>query len=111
MKKLDELLREISTSEVRGDVNQNIVLLCYDSRQAGEGALFFAVRGTQVDGHKYIDEVILKGCTAVVCEAMPAQIRDGICYIRVDHTPAAMTLMASGFYDYPSAKLNLVADR
>ena len=39
-----------------------------DSRQAGEGSLFLALRGEKTDGHKYIPDVLQKGALAVLCE-------------------------------------------
>ena len=39
-----------------------------DSRQAGEGSLFIAIRGERTDGHKYIPDVLKKGACAVLCE-------------------------------------------
>ena len=39
-----------------------------DSRQAGEGSLFIAIRGERTDGHKYIPDVLAKGACAVLCE-------------------------------------------
>jgi len=39
-----------------------------DSRQAGEGSLFLALRGERTDGHRYIPDVLRKGALAVLCE-------------------------------------------
>ena len=39
-----------------------------DSRAAGEGSLFVAIRGERTDGHKYIPDVLKKGAMAVFCE-------------------------------------------
>ena len=39
-----------------------------DSRQAGEGSLFLALRGERTDGHRYIPDVLQKGALAVLCE-------------------------------------------
>ena len=39
-----------------------------DSRQAGEGSLFLALRGEKTDGHKYIPDVLKKSAPAVLCE-------------------------------------------
>lgn len=39
-----------------------------DSRAAGEGSLFVAIRGERTDGHKYIPDVLNKGALAVFCE-------------------------------------------
>lgn len=54
-----------------------------DSRQAGEGSLFLALRGEKTDGHKYIPDVLRKGALAVLCEERGAAAsRASLCRIR-----------------------------
>lgn len=43
----------------------NVVI---DSREAGQGSLFFALPGERVDGHQFVDDVLAKGGFAVVKE-------------------------------------------
>ena len=49
-------------------LNKEPVNVVVDSRQAGEGSLFLALRGERTDGHKYIPDVLKKGALAVLCE-------------------------------------------
>jgi UDP-N-acetylmuramoyl-tripeptide--D-alanyl-D-alanine ligase len=42
--------------------------ICTDSRQAAPGALFFALRGENSDGHNYVAQSLEKGCVAAVVE-------------------------------------------
>lgn len=44
------------------------VNMTYDSRQAGEGSLFVALKGERTDGHRFIGDVLSKGAMAVLCE-------------------------------------------
>jgi UDP-N-acetylmuramoyl-tripeptide--D-alanyl-D-alanine ligase len=39
----------------------------HDSRQVGRGDLFIAIKGAQVDGHRYIPEAAKAGAKAVLC--------------------------------------------
>ena len=39
-----------------------------DSRKASPGAVFFAFKGENVDGHNYVDDAISKGAVAAVVE-------------------------------------------
>ena len=39
-----------------------------DSRKAGPGSLFIALRGERTDGHRYIPDVLERGVLAVLCE-------------------------------------------
>ena len=48
-----------------------------DSREAGEGTLFFAIKGDRFDAHDFVPDVIAKGAVAAVCsrpiEGMPSE--------------------------------------
>ncbi|MBR4853605.1 MAG: UDP-N-acetylmuramoyl-L-alanyl-D-glutamate--2,6-diaminopimelate ligase, partial [Alistipes sp.] len=65
-------------------------------------------RGTQSDGHDYIDKAIEQGAAAIVCEKMPEKVVDGVSYIEVEDSNAAMADIAAAFYDNPSRQLSLV---
>ena len=109
MKTIQQLIQEIPNAKVIGNAGINVLHLTYDSRMVGEGSLFFAVKGTQVDGHIYINDVIDKGAAAIVCENLPETINNTVTYIKVNNTSEAMGLMAAEFYDHPSKKLKLTA--
>lgn len=109
MKTLQQLIQAIPNVQVIGNTGVIIQHLTYDSRQVGEGSVFFAIAGTQVDGHKYINDVIEKGAVAIVCENLPAIINDAVTYIKVNNTSEMMGLMACAFYNHPSEKIKLTA--
>jgi UDP-N-acetylmuramoyl-L-alanyl-D-glutamate--2,6-diaminopimelate ligase len=108
LKKLTEILRGVKILDTRGKEAINISKIVFDSRKAEADCLFVAVVGTQVDGHTYIPQVIEHGSTAILCETMPTDLKDGVTYIKVDNTALALGLIASNFYDNPSQKLKLV---
>lgn len=109
MKTLQQLIQAIPNVQVIGNTGVIIQHLTYDSRQVGEGSVFFAIAGTQVDGHKYINDVIEKGAVAIVCENLPPIINDTVTYIKVNNTSEVMGLMACAFYNHPSEKIKLTA--
>ncbi len=83
--------------------------LTYDSRTVGKGSCFFAVKGTQCDGHRFIASAIEKGAAAVVCEYLPDDIRhEGVTFVVVDDSSRCMAQFASAFYGDPSRELKLV---
>lgn len=108
MKQLNLLLANVRAIEIHNNHNTEIVSLTYDSRSVERGALFFAVRGTQSDGHNYIASAIERGATAIVCEQLPQQLNDAVCYVVVEDSNIAMAHIASTFYDNPSKELRLV---
>jgi UDP-N-acetylmuramoyl-L-alanyl-D-glutamate--2,6-diaminopimelate ligase len=82
--------------------------LNYDSRKVAVGDCFFAVVGVQSDGHNYIPQAVERGACAVVCERLPESFAEGVCYVQVADTNAAMADMAAAYYDNPSRELKLV---
>jgi UDP-N-acetylmuramoyl-L-alanyl-D-glutamate--2,6-diaminopimelate ligase len=107
-KKLSQILRGVDTEAITG--SQDIVIsdVCADSRLVTSGALFVAVKGVSVDGHKFISDVIAKGATAFVCQDLPQELNDGVTYIKVANSAIALGFIASNWYDNPSQKLHLV---
>lgn len=108
MKTLAEIIKNCPVLEVIGAIDVRIDSLTFDSRQISAGALFFAVRGTQTDGHRFIPYVIQAGCQAIVCETLPQELPHGVTFIRVSDSSEALGEYAASFYDHPSRKLRLV---
>lgn len=108
MKVLKDLLYKTGIVEVVGSTDVTIADVCFDSRQAREGSLFVAVKGTQVDGHRYIDQVVDKGVVAIICETLPDDLHTGVTYVRVHDSALALAYIASNYYGNPSEKLKLI---
>ena len=106
--KIKEILANCNLMEIEGDKDIDILNLTFDSRQARDGSLFFAVKGTQVDGHDYIEKAVAQGAKAIVCERMPKTKADDVTYIQVDNSAYVLGISASNFFDNPSKKLKLV---
>lgn len=106
--KLSRLLSEIDTLEVIGNTDRNIVDLQSDSRKVQKEGMFVAVRGVTTDGHKYIPVVASAHVGAIVCEELPASLKDGVTYIRVKDSSVALGKLASTWFGHPSDKLKLV---
>ena len=108
MKRLQNILERIQGAEVTGSLEKEIVGLAFDSRKVEAGFAFFALPGTVVDGHKFIDKAIELGASAIVCEHLPELINDDVTYVVVENSAKALGEMASAFYGYPSENLKLV---
>ncbi len=80
----------------------------FDSRKISAQGIFVAMPGTQVDGHRFIEQAIENGAACVVCESLPKQLRDESTYLRVKSSHEALALLASDFYGNPSSQLKLV---
>ena len=106
--KLQELLKGIKPTSVIGGVDADITGVDIDSRQVKDGHLFVAMKGTQVDGHRFIPKAIEQGASAVLCEDLPEEKAEGVTYIQVPSTEDAVGHVATLFYGDPSKKLKLV---
>lgn len=106
--KLQELLKGIKPTSIIGGVDADITGVDIDSRQVKDGHLFIAMKGTQVDGHRFIPKAIEQGASAVLCEDMPEEKTEGVTYIQVPSTEDAAGHVATLFYGDPSKKLKLV---
>ncbi|MCB2221854.1 MAG: UDP-N-acetylmuramoyl-L-alanyl-D-glutamate--2,6-diaminopimelate ligase [Bacteroidetes bacterium] len=108
MKKLKDILAYIDQPEITGSIDISIRSVQFDSRQCEPGCLFIAIKGTQVDGHQYIDKAIEKGAVAVVFDENRNQLQPGITWVRVKTSARALGEIASAFFDHPSSQLKLI---
>jgi UDP-N-acetylmuramoyl-L-alanyl-D-glutamate--2,6-diaminopimelate ligase len=108
LKLLKDLLYKAGLIEVVGSTNIMIRAICFDSRKAEMGGLFIATKGANSDGHTYINQTILAGVTAVVCEELPGTLEKDVTYLKVKDSALALGYIAANFYDNPSSELKLV---
>ena len=95
MKQIQELIKATQVLRVEGNSDTRVSRLAYDSRRIAPGDCFFAVSGTQSDGHAYIDAAVTAGAAAVVCQRLPEHLAPSVCYVVVADTNAAATRAVS----------------
>jgi UDP-N-acetylmuramyl-tripeptide synthetase len=79
----------------------------HDSRAAGEGTLFVAIKGSTVDGHRFIDDVIRRGAAGIISELDPPGEFSGA-WLKVANAREALAKAAAIVNGEPSHKLDLV---
>jgi len=103
-------LREISAAldkpVVSGSLDTEISGLTYDSRKAGPGIAFFALRGAIADGHGYIDKAIAAGVSAIVAEQAPPEDA-GVPWVHVRSTRVALAQAAAVLHGHPERGLKI----
>jgi UDP-N-acetylmuramoyl-L-alanyl-D-glutamate--2,6-diaminopimelate ligase len=105
---LQDLLHGVAIKSLTGKPNQEVTALAFDSRQVKANTLFFAIKGTVVDGHEYIAQTITAGATVLICETLPSEIVSTVTYVEVENSSIALGIVASNFYGNPSTKLKLI---
>ena len=105
---LKDVLYNVTINAVVGNTSVKINSIQFDSRKIANQDVFVAIKGTVVDGHDFINQVIEQGATAVVCDKLPDNLHDNITYVEVDNSQKALAFMASNYYKGPSENLKLV---
>ncbi|MBP3827389.1 MAG: UDP-N-acetylmuramoyl-L-alanyl-D-glutamate--2,6-diaminopimelate ligase [Prevotella sp.] len=104
---LESLIKNIKPITVVGKTDIDITGINIDSRKIQPGHLFVAIKGTQTDGHAYIEKAIQLGAVAILCEDLPT-VCEGATYIQVASTEDVVGKVATLFYGDPTSKLKLV---
>ena len=105
---LQNILFGVSLRQVIGNTAQEIDALEMDSRKVKSGTVFIAIRGSQMDGHNFIEMAIQNGSTVIVCEQIPNHVIEQVTYLVVENAAQALAIMANQFYEEPSKKLKLI---
>jgi UDP-N-acetylmuramoyl-L-alanyl-D-glutamate--2,6-diaminopimelate ligase len=69
-----------------------------DSRRVKRGDLFVAVPGAKADGLTFLPQALAAGAVAVMAEAPPESLPDGIAFVRATNVRRALALAAARFY-------------
>lgn len=105
---LNDLLYKVSIKALYGSTDIKISSLHIDSREVKPGSCFIAVKGSQTDGHKYIDAAIALGAIAIITQEIRADLKAGVSYVVVENTSSAAGFIAHNFYEQPTACFSLV---
>ena len=84
-----------------------ITALCYDSRLATEGTVFFCLVGKVSDGHTFAQAAYRRGCRFFVVER-DIDLPDDTVIFTVPDTRAALADTAAEFYDHPERQIKLI---
>ncbi|MCI5900773.1 MAG: UDP-N-acetylmuramoyl-L-alanyl-D-glutamate--2,6-diaminopimelate ligase [Hominisplanchenecus sp.] len=105
--KLTKLLERLDYECINGSLDVDVTDIVNDSRKAGEGSLFFCIRGAVSDGHRYAADVIAKGAKVLVAEEA-LEVPEDVTVIRVKDSRYAMALISAAYFDYPAEKLKVI---
>jgi UDP-N-acetylmuramoyl-L-alanyl-D-glutamate--2,6-diaminopimelate ligase len=102
---IGDLAATVNGARVLGDASTLVHGLTYDSRKVQPGDLFSALRGSDFDGHRYIDTAIANGAVAVLAEQ---PVSAAVPVIVSENSRAALASISAAFYGYPSRELTMI---
>lgn len=102
--KIRELIDNDSRILVAGDPETEITGIAYDTRKIKPGNLFVCIVGTVSDGHKYIDQAIALGASAIAV-TKEVTVAPEIAVIRMKDDRAALSDMSTIWFGHPADKL------
>lgn len=98
---------ESLNAELRGETEAEVTDVTHDSRQAGKGSLFVAVRGLTMDGHRFVDDVMRRGAAGIISESDAPENFQGA-WLKVSDARKALAQAAAVINGNPSHDLKLV---
>ena len=104
---LEDLLQDLATVQVSGELQLEVHGLAYHSGQVSSGCLFAAIKGSNSDGHEFVNEAIDRGAHVILVEK-PLEPTPGITLIRVANVRAALARISNRFYNFPSHELTVI---
>ncbi|MDT7043338.1 UDP-N-acetylmuramoyl-L-alanyl-D-glutamate--2,6-diaminopimelate ligase [Candidatus Nitronereus thalassa] len=111
---LADLIMTLDVVSQEGDLNVEVVNVTEDSRQVKPGTFFVAVKGTQVDGHEFLDQACAQGATGLLVEAPFSKAKLAAfegrlpAIVEVTDTRTALGSVASRFWSEPSCALTMI---
>ena len=105
---LSELLKKIDFNIVKGNTDVEVSDIIYDSRKVVPGTAFVALKGYNVDGHKFIPQAVSQGASAVIVSD-EIDVQQDIAVIKVDDTRKALAYMSAMLFGEPAKELTTIA--
>jgi UDP-N-acetylmuramoyl-L-alanyl-D-glutamate--2,6-diaminopimelate ligase len=103
---LKKLLEDVEVRKITGETLKEIKGIAYHSKQVRENFLFAAIRGMDVDGHRFVEEAIGEGAAVIVAEEEREVSNRTL--ILVSNSRQALAKISSNFYGNPSSKVKLI---
>src|SRR5215472_7376760 len=104
--RISELAREVAGSAVGGGPDAQVVRVVNDSRQAGPGGLFVAVRGRRVDGHEFAAAAARSGAAVAIEDDV--ELPPGAAWLRVPNARACLPELAAAVHGRPARRLLVI---
>lgn len=92
---------------LQGNLDAEVDEVVYDSRKAAPNAVFVCMKGTKVDSHTFIPQVLAAGTTVLVVEEA-VKAPEGVTVIQVANGREALAVLSASRFGNPSRKLTMI---
>ena len=93
---------------------EEVKRISYDSRKAEKGDLFLCMRGSKMDSHDKIPELLEKGIRAFVVEKEPEELplegknTEKLSIVKVENARAALARLSACYFHYPAKEMLVI---
>ena len=109
---LKKILLGIEGIKAKGNLDLEITGIEDNSKEVKKGFLFVAIKGFAVDGHKFVNNAIENGASAILveegCDLKSFNITEDVTVLMAKDTREALAICATNFYGNPSSKFKLI---
>ena len=105
--KLNDLLKNISYTLLKGNLDTEISDIKYDSRKVTENDIYVALVGYNNDGHNYIKDAIKNGANTIIISKI-MDIKEDINVIKVEDTRMALAYLSKEYFNNPDEELTMI---
>lgn len=110
--KLRTILNGLEELKAKGNLDEEITSIAYDSRKVKEDGVFVAIKGFNVNGHDYIAQAVQKGVKAVVVQdgekIKKSDFNEDTVIVVAPDTRIALAKMSANFFGNPARKLKTI---
>src|SRR5205085_2017624 len=110
---ISSLLAELPGARLRqGDPNSAVSAIEHDSRRVTDGALFVAIPGFSMDGHRFLQPAHAAGAAAAIVasgrDSEWQSLDPALVVIEVPDPRAALSVAAAWFFGHPARELTTI---
>ena len=105
--KLKNWLTGIEFELLQGSLETEVDELVYDSRKAKAGAVFVCTKGTKIDSHEFIPNVVAAGVTVLILE-QKVPVPDGVTAILVHNSREALAHLSAARFGHPAKQMVMI---
>ena len=116
--RLNNWVSELDHELLTGSLETEVREVAYDSRKAGAGTVFVCMKGTRVDSHRFIPDVLRAGARVLVTErdvreeieeaGLDEEEQKKVTVLKVEDGRSALARLSAARFDHPARQLVMI---